>query len=46
MGGAARSDEVLGALETAAIGDGDALVREAAVRALVAILMPSARKAC
>jgi HEAT repeat protein len=37
MGAVARSDEVLGALETAALGDSYALVREAAVRALFAI---------
>jgi HEAT repeat protein len=37
MGGVARSDEVLGALEAAALRDGYALVRDAAVRALFAI---------
>jgi tetratricopeptide (TPR) repeat protein/HEAT repeat protein len=37
MGIVARSDEVLGALEQAALGDGYALVRDAAVRALHAI---------
>jgi tetratricopeptide (TPR) repeat protein len=37
MGNVARSDEVVGALEAAALGDGYALVRDAAVRALFAI---------
>jgi tetratricopeptide (TPR) repeat protein/HEAT repeat protein len=37
MGGVARSDEVLGALEQAALADGYALVRDAAVRALHAV---------
>jgi hypothetical protein len=37
MGSAARSNEVMAAIEAAALGDSYALVRDSATRALVAI---------
>jgi HEAT repeat protein len=43
MGGAGRSDEAAAALEAAALGDGYALVRDAAVRALFAVDARAAR---
>jgi tetratricopeptide (TPR) repeat protein/HEAT repeat protein len=43
IGSAGRSDEVGGALESAALGDGYALVRDAAVRALFAVDAQRAR---
>jgi hypothetical protein len=43
MGSAGRDDEPLAALEAAALGDGYALVRDAAVRALFAVDARAAR---